>query len=207
MANELTSGKCAASITAKILLYKKDYSKVWSTTGTPGWVDFVIGDIANYKIAATDLTGRGNYAGSMPAVTDSGTYIFEFINNADNVTFAEGSIDWDGSAEIVANNYYAAVYFCRDQNNTVDDYLVVWYRNGIPVTSEITTPLIQIISPTDGSDILASTAMTEISGTGAYKYTEASGRITKGLGALVKVTATINGAARTFTHPVGRDTP
>lgn len=104
------------------------------------------------------------------------------------------------------DTYWATVDLTVDDSNTQDEYTVTWFKNGIRQTSGITTPLIQIVKRSDGSDLVSSTAMTQIASTGSYKY-DASGseRLTAGEASLCVVTATMDGSARSFSKLVSRD--
>jgi len=103
--------------------------------------------------------------------------------------------------------YPADIQFTRDDTNDKDEYTVLWFRNGTPVTSGITVPLIQVVKRADGTDLIASTAMTQIGATGAYKYDEstAGNRVADGEAVVVICTATINGSARSWRKTVTRD--
>jgi hypothetical protein len=103
--------------------------------------------------------------------------------------------------------YPADIQFTRDDDNDKDEYTVLWFRNGTPVTSGITVPLIQVVKRADGTDLIASTAMTQIGSTGAYKYDEstAASRVADGEAVIVICTATINGSARSWRKTVTRD--
>jgi hypothetical protein len=103
--------------------------------------------------------------------------------------------------------YPADIQFTRDDVNNKDEYTVLWFRNGTPVTSGITVPLIQVIKRADGTDLVASTAMTQIGSSGAYKYDEstAANRIDDGEAVVVAVSATINGSSRTWRKTITRD--
>jgi hypothetical protein len=102
--------------------------------------------------------------------------------------------------------YAAKVWMTDDNGGTTDGYSVVWKKNGQPVLSGITSPTIQVIKASDGSDLIASTAMTQIGSTGLYKY-DATGaaRVTSGARYFAKVTATIDGSTRTEVQPISRD--
>lgn len=101
--------------------------------------------------------------------------------------------------------YTASVDFSVDETNSKDEYLVQWFTNGVPLTSGVTVPKIQVIKRSDGTDLIANTAMTEITG-GAYKYdASTTARTTAGEGVIVSVTATIGAATRTWRVPVSRD--
>lgn len=106
------------------------------------------------------------------------------------------------------NSYFARIQFCRDQTNTKDEYTVMWYYNSVLQTSGVTVPTIQVIKRADGTNLIASTAMTQIASTGLFKYdATGSARLTKGESNPVVVTATINGSTRTWADVVGRDSP
>ena len=108
----------------------------------------------------------------------------------------------------LASIYAAQIDFSDDEANTQDEYSVQWFKNGAPVTSGITSPTIQVIKRSDGTDLIASgTAMTQIGSTGAYKYdaTEEANRLSAGEAVLVQVSATIDGSARTWRKVISRD--
>lgn len=109
--------------------------------------------------------------------------------------------------DVLDNVYQAKIWLCDDDTGTTDRYEVVWHKNGQPVTSGITSPTIQVIKASDGTDLIASTAMTQIGATGLYKY-DATGasRIVDGAAYIVKIQATIDGATRTWYQPLSRDT-
>lgn len=101
--------------------------------------------------------------------------------------------------------YSAKVWMQDDNSGTNDRYVVIWFKNGAPIFSGITSPTIQVFKSSDGSDLVASTAMTQIASTGTYRYSEATNRLASGASYVIKVTATIDGATRTWAQPMGRD--
>lgn len=102
--------------------------------------------------------------------------------------------------------YHADIQFTRDQSNTQDEYTITWFKNGVRQTTGITSPTIQVIKRSDGSDLIASTTPTQIASTGTYKH-DATGanRQTVGEAVLVVVTATIDAGSRSFSRLIGRD--
>jgi len=111
----------------------------------------------------------------------------------------------DAALAADTDTYAARVDVIDDDGDTADRYVAIWYCNSVPVTSGITLPTIQIVKATDGTDLVAEVAMTEIGSTGAYTYAETSDRITSGAAYLAIVSATIGGSARTWEQIIGRD--
>lgn len=102
----------------------------------------------------------------------------------------------------ITDIYHANIQFNKDGAN--DEYTATWFKNGIRLTSGITSPLIQVIRRSDGADHVASTAMTQVGSTGTFKYTT-SVLLTSGEAFLVLVTATIDSGTRSFSKLVSRD--
>ena len=205
MANEL----CAFADTGLTV-----YAVLLSSTGTiwngSAFVTIAAGSWTSYDVAMTEAAA-GIYLATMPTST-AGAYSYVAYKQAGaapaitDKQLGDGFIQWDGTAEIYdADIYTAKVWLYDDDANSYDRYNVVWYKNGVPVTSGITTPLIQVIKSSDGADLVASVAMTQSASTGLYYYNEATNRITSGAAYVIKVTATIGGAARTHYQPTGRD--
>jgi hypothetical protein len=124
--------------------------------------------------------------------------------NVNVVSIASGAIDDDALAADT-DVYTAKLWLQIDDANTYDRYTVAWFKNGVPVTSGITNPAIQVVQRSDGNDLVGSTSMTQIGSTGRYKYDENSNRISSGAGYLVLVSATIDGSTRNWCEIVGRD--
>jgi hypothetical protein len=101
--------------------------------------------------------------------------------------------------------YYADVVLQIDGANTQDEYTVQWYKNGAPVIHGITTPTIQVVKRADGTDLIASTALTQVGTTAAYRYDEGTNRVTTGESAIALVAAVIDGVTRRWRMVVGRD--
>jgi len=101
--------------------------------------------------------------------------------------------------------YTATVDLSIDVTNGKDEYIVQWFKDGVPLTSGVTVPKLQVIKRADGTDLIANTAMSTITA-GAYKYDAVTAeRTTAGEGVLVSVTATIDAATRTWRVPLSRD--
>lgn len=108
-------------------------------------------------------------------------------------------------ADTETATYHADIRVTVDDTNSKDEYTVVWFKDGVAVTSGITSPTIQVIKRVDGTDLVASSAMTEIGSTGSYKYDEATNRITAGEAVVMVAGATIDSASREFRWVGTRD--
>jgi hypothetical protein len=96
--------------------------------------------------------------------------------------------------------YYATeIRLTRDQANGRDEYTVAWTFDGAPIESGITSPTIEVVKRSDGTNLVAETAMTQIGSTGVYKYDETTeaNRVSFGEAVIVIARATITGATRT----------
>lgn len=103
------------------------------------------------------------------------------------------------------DTYQMKAWLDRDAAGGNDRYVVIYFKNGQPVTSGITSPTIQVIKSSDGTDLVASVALTQIASLGLYKRDEPTNKITVGAGYVIKVTATIDSATRTWYQPISRD--
>ena len=109
------------------------------------------------------------------------------------------------SGETLADVYQAKSSLVDDEANAVDRYLTIWFKNGVPITTGITSPTLQTIKASDGADLIAETAMTQIGATGLYKFDAALARIVNGAAYILKTTAVIGGATRVWFQPISRD--
>jgi len=135
-----------------------------------------------------------------PAVWLDDALVIETYGNAS----AQHAFDLDDNG-LNDDTYQAKVWLTDDDGNTHDRYVCVWFKNGEPVTSGITSPTVQVIQASDGNDLVGSQSMTQIGSTGMYRYDENTNRIADGAVYVAKVQATIDSATRTWYQPVGRD--
>lgn len=113
--------------------------------------------------------------------------------------------NWNNAALTGIDVYDAKFWIVDDNSGGADRWVVVWYKNSQPILAGITSPTLQVVKIADGTDLVASGAMTQVGSTGVYYKTEASNRIVSGAGYFAKAQATIDGATRTSIQPVGRD--
>jgi hypothetical protein len=114
-------------------------------------------------------------------------------------------VDYTVADVLDAHTYQAKVWVFDDDANVADRYVTIWHKDGQALTSGITSPTIQVFKSADGSDLVASSAMTQIAATGTYRYVESTNRMVTGVAYVAKVQATIDGSTRTWFQPVGRD--
>jgi hypothetical protein len=104
------------------------------------------------------------------------------------------------------NTYQAKVWLFDDNGGTTDRYAIAFFKNGEPITAGITSPTIQVIKMSDGTDLISSTSLTQVASLGLYKYdATTTSRITDGVSYMAKIIATIDSSARTWYQPIGRD--
>lgn len=116
------------------------------------------------------------------------------------------------AVNVLPSFYSAFIQFTRDQANLKDEWLISWFKNGVPVTAGITTPVLTVVDRGNGTVVNARTP-TQVGSTGVYKYdaTSTSGagssneRTVVGEAVIATTTATIDGATRTFRWMMGRD--
>jgi hypothetical protein len=100
---------------------------------------------------------------------------------------------------------YTAKVWVIKEGTTADHYAVRWFKNGAPITSGITSPTIQVIKGSDGTNLIASGALTEIGSTHRFKKDESTNKMVGGAIYFAVVAATIDGSTRTWDQQVGRD--
>lgn len=102
--------------------------------------------------------------------------------------------------------YTAKVSLTQDNANASDRYEVTWYKNAVLYPPTAGTPQIEVVKASDGTDLIAATNMTQIGATGRWRYVATTtARIADGATYLARVTATVDGATRTWEQPVSRD--
>lgn len=165
--------------------------------------------------AAGGLYTRGTGAGQVnqPA---NGMLDSNVVRNAGTAITAASGVQEVKVASIAANaiadaavaadmDSYSAKIWVIKEGTTADHYAVRWFKNGAPITSGITSPTIQVIKGSDGTDLIASTALTEIGSTHRFKKDESTNKMVAGAIYFAVVSATIDGSTRTWDQQVGRD--
>lgn len=213
MAGELTlagmdGGVCSVSMSRGAILTIDNTCTAGTitVTGAGTITDNSNGSTVTMQVAEADAIQLG---GSTQSATDLKSFADAGYDPATNkiTGVADGSIV-AASFATDTDTYQAKVDWIDDNGagTPADHYVVAWYKNAEPVISGITTPLIQVVKVSDGTDQIAQTAMTQIGATGLYRYDATStARLTNGLAYYALVTATIGGSARTWYQPVGRD--
>jgi len=195
-------------------LLRDAVGKIWNGSA---FETYQTAHLANYAIAATEQGATsGLYAATMPAVA-LGQYNIVAKERAggapaeSDTTVAVGEIPWDGArAQPVLSDaydvYHADVHYTKDLANLQDEYEARWFLNGAPILAGVSNPTIQVIKRSDGSDLIAESAMAQVGATEAFKYTATGVAVAPGGEDIeVVVRATINSATREFRRIVGRD--
>jgi len=119
--------------------------------------------------------------------------------------YASGATPDTDIAAINTDTYQAKVDVIDDDAGARDYYSVLFFKNGEPVNSGITSPTIQVVDGSDGSDLVASVALTEIASQGRYIHTEGTSRMVSGEVYVAITAATIDGSSRAWQQAIGRD--
>lgn len=182
-------------------------SGVGGTATVTGTVNANVIQWSSVNVATPDYTGYPKV--SLFVGTGNG----QFNPNATGTNSIAQSV-WDVSLSAhstastfgLANqpSYQAAVEYNLDDTNSRDEYVVIFYKNGMPVATDSGAATIQVVARTDGTDVVASTSLTKTTGLESY-YLNTSSRLAAGESATVIVSATIDGATRTFYWPISRD--
>lgn len=167
------------------------------------------------KLLADNIATIATLSSKLGAITGTGVntvlgYFKALLNKAATVpsdiggTFDPAADSTEAISEALAagvtlatseDAYWAAINFNRDATN--DEYSVTWMKN-LSAASSITLPTIQVRKRSDGTDLIASTAMSAVGATDDLKFTETTDRIVDGEAYKIIVTATIDGSTRTW---------
>lgn len=161
------------------------------------------GNILN-KTSTNSLPNTTIGAGTIPNITAAAI----IASGASTLTTSNIPTASQIAATVIASGvsyYYANIEYTRDDINNTDEYTVAWFQDGTFLQSGITSPTIQVIKRTDGSNLIGSTAMTQIGSTSTYKYDSTSSRQIAGQSYVVLTQASINGSTRTWERILGRD--
>ncbi len=102
--------------------------------------------------------------------------------------------------------YTAKARFIDDDLATTDRYVISWHKNGSVVTSGVTSPTIRVVKVSDGTDLIATSTMVEISGLSRFRYDAVgAARVASGSSYLAIFSATIDGVVRSWDYVFGRD--
>lgn len=163
---------------------------------------------ANKSITLTEGSSEdtNSYTASVSDLGSPGEIIIRIHEDSSKTRLAlQTSVIEDTEVSQLTNIYHADIDFIVDELNARDEYTATWFRNGERLTTGITSPTIQVVKRTDGTDLIASTAMTQIGSSGSYKYDESTDRVGSGESAVAIVGADVDGETRSFAKVIGRD--
>lgn len=146
--------------------------------------DFVDTEIANIQARLPAALVSGRMDSSVGAVA------------ANAITDASVASDMD--------SYAAKVWIIR-QSTTKDEYGVTFFKNGQPIETGITSPLIDYVKKLSDGTILVNDATLTDQSNGDYYYGETTNKLVGGTAYMMRVTAVIDGSTRIFKQQIGRD--
>jgi len=155
--------------------------------------------------AADDVSATAIRAAVGLATANLDTQLIAIDERTENLPDAPAAVGSEMTLAAVEDVYHADVQLTQDNANSRDEWTTIWFRNANGQTTGVTVPTIQVVRRSDGTDLVAEVAMDPIGATGAFKYDEATNRLTAGEAALVIVRATINGGTRTGYKVITRD--
>ena len=162
-------------------------------------------DKTGYQLAANQAVNTTQVAGTAVSGPDD---LKADVSNLDAAVSSRSTFNAGSDTVTLAaahDVYHADIELTIDEANTRDEYTVTWFKNGLRVTSGITTPTLQVVARADGADLIASTALTQIGSTGSYKHDEPTNRLTAGQATIMIVSATIDSATRSYARVASRD--
>lgn len=118
---------------------------------------------------------------------------------------ASDAFDTIMRVHLTQNVYHADVNLVLDDTNSQDEWIVKWFKNGVPLpSSDVTNPII-IIVDLAGTSLTTGASMTAINSNFFIYNATGTERLTAGQTAVVTVSATIDSSTRTYDRVVGRD--
>lgn len=160
-------------------------------------------DAATFALGAINAAAIASDAIANAKIADNAITAAKIA--ADAITaakIADAAID-SASLATDMDGYTGKLAVIDDDGGATDRWVVVWYKNGVPLTAGITSPTIQVVKM-DGTDLVATTAMTQVGSTPFFKKDEVTNRIVNGAAYGAICTATIGGASRTWPQIIGR---
>jgi len=149
------------------------------------------------SVAVSDKTGFKLAADGLALVT---TWTVDVTGTVSGNAIAGDAMTLADSEDI----YHANILYTINNVNSQDEFRVSWYKNGIPITSGITKPTIRVFSGATGSDLIATTTLTEAGSSGVY-YLNSTTRLPLGEGYEMVITSVIGGSTRTWQQLKSRD--
>lgn len=178
--------------------------------------------VVNPTIAVGDVQvskDGGAYADitTLPVVSPAGTAQVEFELSAAEKTASITRVRFKDVAgnewletvyeiQTVENTYQAKLEVIDDDSGTTDRYIASWFKNSEPIGSGIAGTTLQVIKVSDGSDLIAASAMTQVAATTNFHYAATgASRMVSGTAYIAIITATIDGEMREWRQPIGVD--
>lgn len=201
-----TTATAISLVTMTVGTYTSGGFKEIDATNMPGWYQFCPPNAvfaSGASSAGIHLKGATNMA-PLPIEVDLGTQVdVEVWNGTAVATPANAGYP---IVDLHTDLYFADIVLQRQISGGTDEYTVTWYKNGVRITAGITSPTIEVVKRSDGTDLIATTTMTQIGTTGSYKYDATGAALeTAGNSYLVIASATIDSATRSYARLLGRD--
>lgn len=158
----------------------------WITNPASGTQFAILEDASALSIATGGIASTSFAAGAINAAA-----------------IAAGAIDDDAVAADM-DSYAAKMWVIKD-STTKDEYGVTFLKNGQPIETGITSPLIDYVKKLSDGSILVNDATLIDQSNGDYYYGETTNKLAGGNAYMMRVTASIDGSTRIFKQQIGRD--
>ena len=165
----------------------------------------------NITLTEGSAENRGSYSATLVADDwDDGIYKLRVHNENGSLVSGGTNFGVVGGYEVTIGEvnpiYTHDIRYIADAANSQDEYYANFYKNGVWLTTGITSPTITV-TDSSGSNIIDGEAMSQVGATGTWRYTTtaAGKKQTAGEAYSVAVSATIDSGTRTFAWLLGRD--
>lgn len=148
------------------------------------------------EIDATNMPGQ--YRLDLPdAVVSTAGRVYIYLRGATNMAPCVMELDVKTAVYVAEIEYTVA--------GTTDEWTIRWFKDGVPITSGITSPTLTVVNRA-GSTVINAVTPTQIGSTGVYQYDATGGSVLgDGEQGIATVAATIDGVARSSAAIVSRD--
>ncbi len=202
-------GHYTFNLTAAQTTGKRGLITIIDASGTKAWDDTALefrtaGNLSAYypfNLFASDVVvGQNNDKENYDLAADQSSVTVGTVNAIAANAITDTALNTD------LDLYLATIRVADDNANSLDRWVVTWEKNGIPLTTGITLPVLTVKNAATGAILVSAVAMTDPSADGSLYYgASGASRIVSGIPYVATATATIEAATRTDRDTILRD--